>query len=73
MIEILDLPDSNIVGLKLGDTLSEDDYEVFASHLRSELETHTTARVLLEIEDVEAWEPEDQWENLTFRTWTRSP
>lgn len=66
MIEILDLPDSNLVGLKLGDTLSEDDFDVFASHLRGELEAHTTTRILLEIEDVEGWDPEEQWENLTF-------
>lgn len=66
MIETLDFPDSNIVGLHLSEELTEDDYETFASHLRGELEAHTTTRALFEIEDVEGWEPEDKWENLTF-------
>jgi hypothetical protein len=66
MIEILDFPDSNIVGFHLSDTLTEDDREALASHLRGEMEAHTTTRVLFEIEDVDGWEPEEKWEDLTF-------
>ena len=66
MIEFLDLPDTNIVGVHLSDTLTEDDYEAFASTLRHELEAHMTLRVLFEIEDVEDWEAEEKWEDLAF-------
>jgi hypothetical protein len=66
MIEFLDFPDTNIVGVHLSDTLTEDDYEAFAHQLRDQLEAHMTVRLLFEIEDVEGWEPEDRWEDLTF-------
>lgn len=66
MIEFLDLPDTNIVGVHFSETLTEDDYEAFAPTLRHQLEAHTTVRVLFEIEDVEGWEPEDRWEDLAF-------
>jgi len=66
MIEILDFPDTNIVGLHLSDTLTEDDCETFASHLRDQLEAHMTLRVLFEIEEVEGWESEEQWEDVAF-------
>jgi hypothetical protein len=66
MIEFLDFPDTNIVGVHLSDTLTEDDHEAFAYQLRDQLEAHMTVRVLFEIEDVEGWEPEDRWEDLTF-------
>lgn len=66
MLELLDLPDTNIVGFRLEDTLTEDDYEVLDSDLGHELEAHTTTRVFFDIEDVDGWEPEDKWESLAF-------
>lgn len=66
MLELLDLPDSNIIGFQLDDTLTEDDYDVFEFELKAQIESHTTTRVLFEIDDVEGWEPEDQWESLAF-------
>ncbi len=66
MIEIFDVPDPNIVGIHLSGTLTEDDHEAFASHLRDQMEAHTTIRALFEIEDVDGWEPEEQWEDLAF-------
>lgn len=66
MIELLDFPDSNIVGLHLSDTLTEEDHETLVSHLRGELEAHTTTRALFEIEDVDGWEPEERWETFAL-------
>lgn len=66
MLELLDLPDTNIVGFRLEDTLTEDDYDVLDSELSHELEAHTTTRVFFEIDDVDGWEPEDEWESLAF-------
>jgi len=66
MHELLDLPDENIVGFRLGDTLTEEDYEDFASTLKSDLETHTTTRVVLEIDDVDDWEPEEAWDEFAL-------
>jgi hypothetical protein len=66
MIEIIDVPDTNIVGFHLSDTLTEDDYDTFVSHLRHKMEAHITIRALVEIEDVEGWEPEEKWEDLVF-------
>ena len=66
MHELLDLPDTNIVGFQLSDTLTEEDYEGFASELRSELEAHTTTRLVLEIDGVEEWEPEEKWEEFAI-------
>jgi hypothetical protein len=66
MHELLDLPDTNIVGFRLGDTLTEEDYDDFVSELRHELEAHTTTRLVLEIDGVDGWEPEDQWEALAL-------
>lgn len=66
MHELLDLPDTNIVGFRLADTLTEDDHDGFASELRHELEAHTTTRLVLEIDAVDGWEPEDQWDDLAL-------
>lgn len=66
MHEILDFPDSNIIGVRLSDTLTEDDLETLGAYLRNELERYTTTRALFELEDVDGWEPEEQWEDLAF-------
>jgi len=66
MHELLDLPDTNIVGFHLSDTLTEEDHALFVSTLRNELEEHTTTRVFLEIDDVDDWEPEQKWEELAL-------
>ncbi|MFB6272873.1 MAG: STAS/SEC14 domain-containing protein [Salinibacter sp.] len=66
MHELLDLPDPNLLGIALSDTLTEEDYEVFDSTLADHLKKHTTTRVLLVMEDVQDWTPEEQWEDLAF-------
>jgi hypothetical protein len=66
MHELLDLPDTNIVGFHLSDTLDENDYDGLVSGLRGQLEANTTTRLVLEIDDVDGWAPEDEWENLTL-------
>jgi len=66
MIEILDVPDTNIVGFHLSDTLTEEDHETLVTHLRDKLKVHTTTRVLFEVEDVDGWEPEETWDDFTF-------
>lgn len=66
MHEILDLPDSNLIGITLSDSLTEDDFEALVPYLENELERHTTTRVLFELDDVDGWAPEEQWEDLAF-------
>ncbi len=66
MHELLDLPDTNIVGLHLSDTLTEEDFEDISSELKHQFEAHTTTRVFFEIEDVDGWEPEDRWEDFAL-------
>ena len=66
MHDFLDLPDPNIVGVKLSDTLTKDDYEAFASVLEDQFAAHITTRVLLVMEDVDDWAPAEQWEDLAF-------
>jgi hypothetical protein len=66
MHDLLDLPDSNVFGVELSDTLTEEDYDVLDSTLRSHLAKHTTTRALFVMDDVEAWTPTDRWEELAF-------
>lgn len=66
MHELLDLPDNNIIGLHLSDTLTDDDYDDISSELKHQFEAHTTTRVLLEIEEVDGWESEEQWEDFAL-------
>jgi len=66
MHEILDISDPNIVGFHLSGTLTEDDHDALASALKDAMESHTTTRTLFELEDVEGWEPEALWEDLSF-------
>lgn len=66
MHELLDLPDSNVIGVKIGETLTEDDYETLVPHLRDRFEATITTRLLFELDGLEDWEPEEKWENLTF-------
>ncbi len=66
MHDLLDLPDSNVFGVELSDTLTEEDHDVLDSTLRSHLAKHTTTRVLFVMEDVDAWAPADRWEELAF-------
>lgn len=64
MLEFLDLPDLNIIGIHVSDTLTEDDFDALVSKLRHKLKAHTTARVFFEVDDVEGWEPEERWEEF---------
>ena len=66
MHELLDFPDPNLFGVELSDTLTEEDYEVFASDLKNHLEQHTTTRALFVMNDVDDWEPAERWEDLAF-------
>jgi len=66
MHEILDSPDQNIHGIKLSGTLTEDDLEDLVSFIEDQMERYTTVRLLFELDDVDGWEPEDRWENLSF-------
>lgn len=66
MLEFLDLPDLNIVGIHLSDTLTQEDLDELEAELQNKLENHTTARVFFEIDDVEGWEPEDAWEEMAL-------
>lgn len=66
MHEILDSPDSNIVGIELSDTLTEDDYDAIVPHLTDTMEGHTTTRAFFALDGVEGWEPEDLWEDWAF-------
>ncbi|PSQ68775.1 MAG: STAS/SEC14 domain-containing protein [Bacteroidetes bacterium QH_1_64_81] len=66
MHKLLDFPDPNLFGVELSDTLTDEDYEVFASTLKDHLEQHTTTRALFVMNDVDDWEPEERWEGLAF-------
>jgi len=66
MHDFLDLPDPNLVGITLSDTLTEDDYEAFTSALEDQFAAHITTRLLLVMEDVDDWAPEEPWEDLAF-------
>ncbi|CBH25610.1 conserved hypothetical protein [Salinibacter ruber M8] len=66
MHDFLDLPDPNLVGITLSDTLTEDDYEAFTSALEDQFAAHITTRLLLVMEDVDDWAPEERWEDLAF-------
>lgn len=66
MHEFLDFPDPNLFGVELTDTLTEEDYEVLSSTLEDHLRQHTTTRALFAIDDVDDWEPEEDWEDLAF-------
>lgn len=66
MLDLLDLPDSNIIGFHLSDTLTEGDYEAFSTELRHQLEAHMTTRVVFDIEDIDGWEPEERWEDFAL-------
>jgi hypothetical protein len=66
MHEILDVPDTNIVGIELSGTLTEDDYDAIVPHLEHTMEAHTTSRAFFFLDDVEGWEPEEQWADWAF-------
>jgi len=66
MHEILDLPDSNIAGIGLSDTLTEDDFDTIVPHLKDLFEDHLTTRVLFVLDDVDAWEPDEKWSDWAF-------
>ncbi|MEF8817666.1 MAG: STAS/SEC14 domain-containing protein [Salinibacter sp.] len=66
MHEIIDLPDANLAGITLSDTLTEEDYEAFTSVLEDHFESNITTRVMIVMEDVDDWTPEERWEDLAF-------
>ncbi|MFB6099176.1 MAG: STAS/SEC14 domain-containing protein [Salinibacter sp.] len=66
MHELLDFPDPNFFGVEFRDTLTEEDYDVLDSALADHLRKHTTTRVLFVMDDVDEWEPDEQWEELAF-------
>ena len=66
MHELLDFPDPNLFGIAFRDTLTEEDHDVFASTLADHLKEHTTTRVVITMDDVDDWQPEEAWEELAF-------
>ena len=66
MHELLDLPDPNIYGISFSDALTEEDHDTFASTLTDHLKKHTTTRVLIVMDAVDEWAPEETWEELAF-------
>jgi hypothetical protein len=66
MHDTLESPDQNICGIKLSNTLTEDDLDGLASHVREPLEKYTTVRFLFQVDGVDGWEPEEGWEDLAF-------
>ena len=66
MHEIIDLPDANLAGVTLSDTLTEEDYEAFTSLLEDHFESNITTRVLIVMDDVDDWSPDERWEDLAF-------
>jgi hypothetical protein len=62
----LEFPDTNLFAVAFTGSLTEDDYEVLDSALRSHLAQHTTSRALFVMKDVDAWTPSDKWEPLSF-------
>jgi len=66
MHEILDVPGENVVAVRLGGTLTEDDFDTVFPFLKDQVERHNTARLLFELEDVDGWEPEEVWDGFSF-------
>jgi len=66
MHAILDLPDPNIVGIKLSGTLTEDDYEAIVPHMEDVFEAHLTTRILFVLDDVDGWDPDERWTDWAF-------
>jgi len=66
MHEIIDSPDQNVFGVKLEDALTQDDYDVLVPFLKDRMRRFTTARFCFEMDGVNAWEPEDAWDDLAF-------
>ena len=66
MHTLLEFPDTNLFAVEFTDSLTETDYEILDSALRSHLAQHTTSRALFVMKDVNAWTPSDKWETLSF-------
>lgn len=66
MHELLDFPDPNLYGIAFSDALTEEDHDIFASTLADHLKEHTTTRVLITMDDVDSWAPEERWTDLAF-------
>jgi hypothetical protein len=66
MPEILDSPDQNIYGLKYSGTLTEEDLDHLVAFVEEQMEKYTTVRFLFEMDDVDDWEPEERWTELSF-------
>jgi hypothetical protein len=66
MHEIIETPDRNLFGLRISDTLTDEDYDTLVPFLQEKVKIYDTARFCFVMDGVDAWEPEDRWEDLTF-------
>jgi hypothetical protein len=66
MHEIIETPDRNLFGLRISGTLTDEDYDTLVPFLQEKVKIYDTARFCFAMDGVDAWEPEDRWEGLTF-------
>jgi hypothetical protein len=66
MHEIHETPDQNIFGFTLEGTLTEDDFEAVVPYMRDKMERYTTVRILFDVDTLEGWEPEEDWDAWAF-------
>lgn len=68
MIEILPESTGNLVAVKMGGTLTADDYtEVWVPRLREAIEEHGKVRALLYLDETfDGWEAKAMWEDAKF-------
>lgn len=61
MHELLDTPDLNIVNVRLGGTLTQEDYDVVAPHVKDKAERHTTTRFCFVLDGIDGWDDDSEW------------
>lgn len=66
MHELIEVPDENLAAIKLGGTLTEEDFEGMMPYLKDQIERHNTVRVMFVLDGVDGWEPEEVWDEFWF-------
>lgn len=59
-----DNDDNAVLKIRLEGLLTQQEYEVFRSHIASEIRQHKALRLMFEMADGLRWEPRSQWREL---------
>lgn len=68
MIEVLEAPAGDAIGLRISGKLHDADYQKFVPMVDQAIAEHGKTRILVQFHDFEGWDAKALWDDIKFAT-----